>query len=93
LKIGSVIISYKVFPTDITVDFNDLKKKIEKSLPKSASIYGFGEEPVAFGLNVLIAHIKFPEDKTGLLDELEKKLEGISEVSQIQTISVRRTSR
>jgi len=93
LKIGSVIISYKVFPTDITVDFNDLKKKIEKSLPKSASIYGFGEEPIAFGLNVLIAHIKFPEDKTGLLDELEKKLEGISEVSQIQTISVRRTSR
>ena len=93
MKIGSVIISYKVFPTDITVDFNDLKKKIEKSLPKSASIYGFGEEPIAFGLNVLIAHIKFPEDKTGLLDELEKKLEGISEVSQIQTISVRRTSR
>jgi len=90
---GSVIISYKIFPTDITVDFTDLKKKIETALPEFASVYGYGEEPIAFGLNALIAHIKFPEDKTGILDELEKKLEEISEISQVQTITVRRVSR
>jgi len=90
---GSVVISYKIFPIDITVDFDDLKKKIEQCLPESASIYGFGEEPIAFGLKALIAHIKFPEDKTGLLEELENTLEGISEISQIQTVMVRRTSR
>ena len=90
---GSVIIAYKIFPTDITVDFNDLRKKIEDSLPEFASIYGFGEEPIAYGLNALIAHIKISEDKTGVLEELEKKLEGISEISQVQTIMVRRTSR
>jgi len=90
---GSVIISYKIFPTDISVNFDDLRKKIEQSLPEFASIYGYGEEPIAFGLNVLIAHIKFPEDKTGLLEELEKKLEEISEISQVQTLAVRRTSR
>jgi len=93
VKMGSVVISYKIFPTDITVDFNDLKKKIEECLPEFVSIYGYGEEPIAFGLKVLIAHIKFPEDKTGLLEELEKKLEGISEISQVQTVMVRRTSR
>jgi translation elongation factor EF-1beta len=70
-----------------------LRKKIEKSLPEFVSIYGFGEEPIAYGLNALIAHIKFPEDKTGVLEELEKKLEEISEISQLQTITVRRTSR
>lgn len=90
---GSVVVSYKIFPTDITVDFEGLKKKIEEELPELASIYGFGEEPIAFGLKALIAHIKFPEDKTGILEELEKKLEGISEISQIQTVMVRRTSR
>lgn len=90
---GSVVVSYKIFPTDITVDFESLKKKIEEELPEFASIYGFGEEPIAFGLKALIAHIKFPEDKTGILEELEKKLEGISEISQIQTVMVRRTSR
>jgi len=93
LKMGSVVISYKIFPIDITVDFEDLKKKIETALPEFASIYGYGEEPVAFGLNALIAHIKLPEDKSGLLDELEKKLEGIKEISQIQSVMVRRTSR
>jgi translation elongation factor aEF-1 beta len=90
---GSVIISYKIFPADITVDFNDLRKKIEGCLPEFASIYGFGEEPIAYGLNALIAHIKISEDKTGVLEELEKKLEGVSEISQVQTIMVRRTSR
>jgi len=90
---GSVVISYKIFPIDITVDFDDLKKKIEQCLPEFASIYGFGEEPIAFGLKALIAHIKFPEDKTGLLEKLENTLEGISEISQIQTVMVRRTSR
>jgi translation elongation factor aEF-1 beta len=93
LKMGSVVISYKIFPKDIEVNFDDLRRKIEESLPESASIYGYGEEPIAFGLNVLIAHIKFPEDKTGILEELEKRLEGISEISQVQTLMVRRTSR
>ncbi|MGB9778744.1 MAG: elongation factor 1-beta [Candidatus Bathyarchaeia archaeon] len=90
---GNVIISYKIFPTDIIVDFTDLKKKIEECLPEFASIYGYGEEPIAFGLKALIAHIKFPEDKSGMLDEFEKKLETVSEISQVQTIMVRRVSR
>jgi elongation factor 1-beta len=90
---GSVVVSYKIFPIDITVNFDGLKKKIEASLPESASVYGYGEEPIAFGLNALIVQIKFPEDRTGILDELEKRLEGISEISQVQSLMVRRTSR
>ena len=90
---GSVIVSYKIFPVDITVDFGKLKKKIEDCLPEFASIYGFGKEPIAFGLNVLIVQIKIPEDKSGVLDELEKKFEEISMISQVQPSMVRRTSR
>jgi len=91
--VGNVIISYKIFPTDITVNFEDLKKKIEASLPEFATIYGYGEEPIAFGLNALICAIKIPEDKSGVLEELEKRFEQISEISQVQTIMVRRVSR
>jgi len=90
---GSVVVSYKIFPVDIKVDFGELKKKIEACLPEFASIYGFGEEPIAFGLNLLIAHIKIPEDKSGVLDELEKKFGEINEISQVQPGMVRRTSR
>jgi len=90
---GSVVIVYKIFPKDVIENFDDLKKKIEQTLPEFASVNGYGEEPIAFGLKALLVQIKFPENQTGLLEELEKKLEGISEISQVQTIMVRRTSR
>ncbi|MEM2103641.1 MAG: elongation factor 1-beta [Candidatus Bathyarchaeia archaeon] len=90
---GSIVISYKIFPTDITVNFEDLKRKIEASLPEFATVYGYGEEPIAFGLNALICAVKIPEDKTGVLEELEHRLEQISEISQLQTLTVRRVSR
>jgi len=90
---GSVIITYKVFPTDVIINFDDLKKKIETNMPEFASVEGYGEEPIAFGLKALLMQVKFPEDKTGVLEEFEKKLEGITEISQLQTLMVRRTSR
>ena len=90
---GSVIITYKVFPTDIVENFDPLKKKIETQLPEFCSVEGYGEDPIAFGLKALLVQIKFPEDQTGILDDFEKKLEAIEGVSQIQTLMVRRTSR
>ncbi|MEM2936915.1 MAG: elongation factor 1-beta [Candidatus Bathyarchaeia archaeon] len=90
---GNIIITYKIFPVDITVNFDDLKKKIEGSLPEFATIYGYDEEPIAFGLKALICAIKIPEDKTGVLENLERGFEQISEISQVQPLTVRRVSR
>jgi len=87
------VIFYKIFPSEVTENFDSLKKKIEGCLPEFATVYGYGEEPVAFGLKALLVQIKLPEDKSGILDEIEKKFEGISEISQVQTVMVRRTSR
>ena len=90
---GSVLITYKIFPTDVVENFDDLKKKIEKCLPEFSSVEGYGEEPIAFGLKALLVQLKFPEDKTGILDELETKLGEVEGISQVQTLMVRRTSR
>jgi elongation factor 1-beta len=90
---GSVIVTYKVFPEDIVENFDDLKKKIENIKPEFASIEGFGEEPVAFGLKALLVQLKFPEDKTGVVDEFEENLAKIPGVSQAQCLFVRRSSR
>ena len=90
---GSVIVTYKVFPTDIINDFGPMKKTVEAILPPSASVNGYGEELVAYGLKALLVQVKFPEEETGLVDEFERKLETVDGVSQVQTLMVRRTSR
>ena len=88
---AKIVVSYKIFPTDINVDFEKLKQAIKERLPSQVEVYGYNIEPVAFGLNALIAHIILPEDESGILDDLEEKLKAIPEVSQIQTLMVRRT--
>lgn len=90
---GTVIVTYKVFPEDIVQNFDSLKKKIEERLPKDSSVSGFGEEPVAFGLVALLVQVRFPEDQSGLVDEFETALGTIPGVSQVQTMMVRRSSR
>jgi len=87
---AEVIITFKIYPQDI-MDLNELKAKIEKKLPKYASIHRTSEEPIAFGLNALIAHIMMPEQQEGALEELEQALQKIPEISQIETVMVRRT--
>ncbi len=90
---GFVVVTYKVFPTDIVKDFTDMKKRLESNIPAHAEVYGYGEEPVAYGLKALLVQVKFPEDETGLLNEFEKKMETIKDVSQVETVMVRRTSK
>lgn len=87
---GKVIVSLKIYPSEATADLNKLKEKIKYRLPDYASVYKFAEEPIAYGLNALIAHVIIPEEKPGGLDEVEKCLEEIGEISQIQAIMVRR---
>ena len=89
---ANIVVSLKIFPIDIEVDFNKLQHQIEKVLPQKAQIYAdYQTEPLAFGLNVLIAHIQIPENETGILDNVEQNIEKIPEVSRIQTLLVRRT--
>jgi len=90
---GHVIVTYKVFPETVLENFDELKKKIEGVMPTSSSLEGYGEEPIAFGLKILLVQVKFPEDETGIVNVFENQLEKIQGVSQVQTLMVRRTSR
>jgi translation elongation factor aEF-1 beta len=87
---AKVLVSMKIFPTGTDIDLNLLKQRIEKTLPVDSSIYKFAEEPVAFGLNALIAHVLLPEEKSGGLEEVEQSIQKINGVSQIQMVMVRR---
>ena len=87
---GRIVIAYKIFPSESTVDLELLKEKIKTQLSDIASIQKFVEEPIAFGLCALIVNMVLPEDVEGILDKTEKRLTEMEEVGQIQTLGVNR---
>lgn len=86
---GKIVIAYKIFPSESTVDLEALKEKIKTKLSGIAAIQKFAEEPIAFGLSALVVNMVLPE-KEGILDETEKKLTDLEGIGQIQTLGVNR---
>jgi elongation factor 1-beta len=87
--VGKIVIAYKIFPSESSVDLNQLKERIRKEISNIASIQRFAEEPIAFGLSALVVNMVLPEEE-GILDKTEKKLTDMEEVGQIQTLGVNR---
>ncbi len=87
---AKVMVSMKIYPTDIVSDMSQLQDRIRKALEGSATVYKFEEEPVAFGLVALIAHILMPEDVDGRMDEVEERLKSMEGVSEVQVLVSRR---
>jgi len=85
-----VLVSLKIFPSDINLDREVIKKEIEKTIPEYASDYKFEEEPIAYGLVAIIAHMLVPEDREGAIDEVESRLKKMDKISDFQTLMVRR---
>jgi len=88
--LAKVLASIKIFPNDTNIDLNVLKAKIEKSLPAGSKVQRFEEEPVAFGLVALIAHVVLPEDAEGKMDQVEEAMRAVDLVSEIQVLRVGR---
>jgi translation elongation factor aEF-1 beta len=84
------MVSLKIFPSDIIADMNGLKDIIKKSLEGQATVYRFDEEPVAFGLVALVVHILMPEEESGVMDEVERRLKSIGGVSEVEVLVSRR---
>jgi elongation factor 1-beta len=87
---SQIVATMKIFPNDINIDLNKLKTSIRKDLPKNVSVYRFDEEPIAFGLVAIIAHIIMPESNSGEMDRIEESLRKIDAISEVEVILVRR---
>lgn len=87
---AKVMVSIKIFPSDIVSDMSGLKDTVKKSLEGKATIYKFDEEPVAFGLVALVAHVLVPEEDSGVMDEVERRLKSIHGISQVDVLVSRR---
>ncbi len=85
---GKVLASIKVFPSDANIDLPALRSKIENALPSSSRVQRFDEEPIAFGLVALIAHVEMPENVDGIMDQVEEAIKSVDLVSEIQVLKV-----
>jgi len=82
---GKVLVTSKLFPESPNVDLEKIKKEVkEKINPEKIE-----EEPIAFGL-VSLKIEKVIEDDGKSLEELEKKLRNIPNVSQVEIVQVSR---
>jgi elongation factor 1-beta len=88
--LAKVLASIKIFPNDANIDLSALKLKIQNSLPAGSTVQKFEEEPVAFGLIALIAHVVLPEDAGGRMDQVEDAIRAVDLVSEIQVLRVGR---
>jgi len=89
-EMSKMLVSMKIFPEDITIDFEQLKLKVEKSMPQDSKIIRFNEEPIAFGLKALIVHVLMPEEKQDELEKVESGIRQISGVSNVETFMMQR---
>ena len=90
ITINKIVASIKIFPEDIIISTEDLKEAIKRAIPESASLYRIDEEPIAFGLVALIAHIILPDAGGDELSKAEETLRKVKGVSEVETLLVRR---
>jgi len=84
-----VIATIKLYPEDVIIGVNEVKEAVVKALPKDVEVYKFVEEPIAYGLVALIAHLILPETE-GQIDQVENVLKSVKGVGQIEVQMVRR---
>jgi len=87
---AKMLVSMKIFPEDITIPLDQLKQRIQAIIPQDSKVLRFDEEPIAYGLNALIAHVIIPEDKQDELEKIENGIKQIQGVSNIETFMMQR---
>jgi elongation factor 1-beta len=82
---GSVAITFRVLPDDPETDLERIKSRIRERL--EGSLRDLREQPVAFGLNAILA-VAVVNDAEGGSDRLEQSLAAIPGVGSVETVDV-----
>ena len=85
-----VVAALKILPEGVEVDLNKLKEAIKGSLPTGVSVHKYEEEPIAFGLVVLIAYVLMPEKESDIMNRVEEAIKNVNGVSEIEVVMIRR---
>ena len=88
---ASIIVRTKILPEDISIEPDELLKRIGRSTSKVAKIKAHAVEPIAFGLNALIVDFMI-DDAEGGTDPLEESLSSVPGIGSMEILGVSRAS-
>ena len=88
---SDLLVRVKVLPEDIETKPEKMIDDIKASTKGVATLVRYRVEPVAFGLNALIADFGI-EDKEGGTDPLETALMSTKGISQVDVLGVSKSS-
>lgn len=82
---GVVAVKIKIMPESIDTNLNSIREQAQKKLEEiGAKGTTFEEQPVAFGLKVLVVTFALSEDKsTDIAEDVLKEVPGVSSVDII----------
>jgi len=87
---GEMLTSIKILPSDVEVDLEKLRENVRRILPPTVKLFKVAEEPIAFGLTALIAHIITSEDESDIIERVEGLLKSLKDVGEVQIINMTR---
>jgi len=91
IEMAKVIVLIKIMPVDESVDVDNLLSKIKIGLPENIELLSVRTEPFVFGLKVINALFRMP-DEEGYPNKLEEYLKGFPEVGEFEVSSISRVS-
>lgn len=91
LRMKKVVVLVRIMPLDESVNIENLLLKMKSNLPQNIELISVETEPFVFGLNVINALFKIP-DEEGYPNILEDYLKGFEEVGELEIISMSRAS-
>ena len=85
----NVIAQFRVMPTNIDVDLDDLLHRIDSSLPENTRLEVHRQDDIAYGLKALVMNILM-EDKAGGTTPVEESIKAQEGVESVEVVGVTR---
>ncbi|AGB04012.1 translation elongation factor aEF-1 beta [Aciduliprofundum sp. MAR08-339] len=79
---GDVLITYKIMPEGVDVNFEKMKEEVKNKIGNVGKIAEFDLQPIAFGLKALVVKV-IVKDEGGVADQIEKALGEIEGVQGV----------
>ncbi len=86
---GTMGIKIKIMPTSPEVNLEKIEETLKKIIEsKGGRNREYEKQPIAFGLNAIIAFFEWPEEQA--LEQVEEEFEKTENVNSIQIIDMRK---